>query len=138
MRLPISPAQRWVLANLFLSRSLSLNGGITQDVVYNRTRAALGLRGPMTLIMKGREANRELIEDTEPNACCDLSDENRDFLLDRIFPLEKVPWQSAVLETFIENILDWKRGTYSQDAMLTNPTVTDLKETWNVQEKGAE
>lgn len=136
MRIPLSPAARWVLANLFLHRSLSINGGISQDLSYNRTRAALGLRGPMTVLLKGLEVNKNLVVDDATFAYANLTDENRDFLLDRIMPLEKVPWQSVTLEGFIECLIDWKRGFETlvpQNAEL--PNVTELKEIWNVQEK---
>jgi len=137
MRFPISPAERWVLANLFLHRSLVINGGITQDVVYNRTRAALGLRGPMTVILRNQEANTEYLRSFEANASVDLSDENRDFLIDRILTLDKHPFQSATLESFIENIVNWKRGLLEPITDKDLPSVNDLKETWNnVQEKG--
>lgn len=131
MRFPISPAVRWVLANLFLHRGLSMNGGITQDIVYNRTRASLGLRGPMNVILKNLNANPTLVQDTDTLAAAELTPENIDFLLDRIFPLEKIPYQIAVLERLASDLMDAKRSL-TIDCPAELPLVNTLQETWNV------
>lgn len=138
MRFPISPAQRWVLANLFLHRSLVINGGVTQDAVYNRARRELGLRGPMNIVLRNQDADTDYIKSFEPNAYVDLTEENRDFLIDRILSLDKHPFQSATLEDFIQRIVDWKRALPLEEleSLKSLPHVTDLLETWNnVQEK---
>lgn len=134
LKLPISPSTRWVLACLFLNKGLSLNGGISQDVIYNRSRAALGLRGPMSAVIKAANPPKELVHNGKPNAYVELTQEVIEFLADKIWPLEKHPFQVTMLEQFIDDIQAFVRHGLTPGS-IDLPHVNTLTENWIVNEE---
>lgn len=98
----LSPAQRFQLAQIFLSKDLKLTG-LAEQKQFNRTRLALRLSPIMDALTEGRPLNENRILNRTPSVF-ELSDEGVEFLLGKIAPLPLLGVQAQILGDFLEAV----------------------------------